>query len=171
MITARRRATIGDIRIRPLIDTGVCDVEEIESLAFASSQYVPWGIPEIHEAAHVTNHRYRCLIARAELGHTEEILGWVFYRRDVYSSTVIRIATHPSSWGKGIGRMMIEAVVRSPPPPGIFGIGGRVQTGIWLDEGDLETTRFLDRVGFIRGGLRYSDGITRRYFCREPGGS
>jgi len=166
MMTVRRRATIGDIRIRPLIDTAVCDVEEIEALAFAGSSYAPWGLPDIHDAAHAANPRYQCLIARSELGHTEEVLGWICYRRDVNSATVLRIATHPSSWGKGIGRMMIEAVVRSPPPPGLLQLGGRTLTGIWLNIDDTRTPGFLERVQFSAGGIRYSDSPTRRFHYR-----
>jgi GNAT superfamily N-acetyltransferase len=123
-------------------------VEEIEELAFP---FAPWDLDEIHSAAHASDPRYRCLIARSEMGYAEEVLGWAFYRVDDLSISILRIATHPSSWLRGIGRLMVDEITRTGAQD------SREITFVALTPGQLGSLAFFLRVGFKRTGFIYED--------------
>lgn len=106
------RPTMADVRIRPLIETSLEDVEEIEALAFAhGSPYLRKSLQEIYDwskPSHWGGSRFFCKIARAETGNEDHVLGWVSYT----NFYLRRIAVHPCAWRRGIGRLLLDSIER-----------------------------------------------------------
>ncbi len=133
--------TLEEVRLRPLLDTAIADVEEIENLAFcgdiAHPSYRPWTPREIYDFS--TAAGFTSLVARVEPGYeNDHVLGWVNFVQEVQDGhqavRIHRLAVHPSSWNRGIGTKLLDQVT--------------VRARVWVHQLDQRGFDFFSCNGF-----------------------
>ncbi len=139
-----------EVAVRPLTERHWPEVQEIHALGIATGnatfddQPPPW---EQFRAGKLAEHR---LVAVAADGR---VLGWVAASpvsgRCVYSGVVEHsVYVHPAASGRGVGRVLLDALVTSTETAGIW----TIECGVFPE--NTASLALHHRVGFREVGVR-----------------
>lgn len=127
------------MQIVPLCPDLVEEVAEIEALCFSE----PWSKQAYREACERENYCY--IVAVDEGGHAVGMCGLII---GPFEAEVMNVAVHPEHRGKGIAKMLMEALLKAGDRNGV------TEYTLEVRAGNAAAIHLYESCGFVGEGIR-----------------